>query len=138
MKTTFSYDGCETVCTIQIKDRKYVGKTYCHVDDLDMESQKIGEEIASQRAVVKLLKDSKKYYKAQAKTLKDFYASLGKVKESYVTYKLKKELAILDATIDEITDAINSIEIQIKNYIDGKQDFQKKIRDLRKRNETAN
>lgn len=138
MKTTFSYDGHETVCTIQIKDRKYVGKTYCHVDDLDMESQKIGEEIASQRAVVKLLKDSKKHYTAQVKTLRDFYSSLGKVNKSYVTYKLEKEMAMLNATIEELKEAIESIEKQIKDYIGEKQTFQNKVRKLRKKNETAN
>lgn len=138
MKTTFSYDGHETVCTIQIRDRKYVGTTYCHSEDLDMESQKIGEEIASQRAVVKLLKDSKKHYAAQVKTLTDFYSSLGKVKKSYVTYRIEKEIAMLNATIEELKEAIDSIEEQIKDYINGKQTFQNKVRALRKKNETAN
>lgn len=138
MKTTFSYNGHETVCTIQIKDRKYVGKTYCHSEDLDMESQKIGEEIASQRAVVKLLKDSKKYYTARLKILRDFYSSLGKVKKSYVTYKLEKEITMLNATIEELKEAIESIERQIKDYINEKQTFQNKVRVLRKKTETAN
>lgn len=139
MKTVFSYnqETKVTTCEIQIKDRKYVGTTKCHVEDTDMESTKIGEEIAYHRALVKLLKGSKKFYLSQRKTLQDFKVSLGKCKRNAVTYRLDKEISRLDASCDEIDVAIESIESQVLDYISKKQKFQDKVRKLRKTTETA-
>lgn len=134
MKTNFSYDQetKTTICKIQIHDRVYFGTTKCHIEDADMESPKIGEEIAYQRAVIRLLKDSKKFYLAQRKTLMDFKASLGNCKSNAITHKLDTEINTLTSECSEIDNAVENIQLQIKDYIDQKQKFQDKVRKLRK------
>ena len=47
-------------CTVSDGDNKYIGMAFCNPVDFDMKSQKTGEEIAYNRALINALKAKKK------------------------------------------------------------------------------
>lgn len=67
-------------CTLtDTYDRKYIGTSICHPDDLDMMNEKTGCEIAHRRAEIMMLKGYvKNELKPRLRALKQLYYSMNR------------------------------------------------------------
>ena len=99
------------ICTI---DDKFTGTAYCHEDDTDMKSEKVGCEIAYNRALLKYLKHEKNNVIIPSfRALKQLYYSMEQSKrfnpKSYEIVMLKRQIENWKFDLDTINDAIETI-----------------------------
>jgi hypothetical protein len=138
MKKTFEWKdecGC-AYCTIKYRGETFIGAATCHKEDMDFMSERTGLFIAETRATIKLLKYIKKYeLKPELKSLKYVY----NVMTSNKNFNSKStEARIMRKHIHMKEDEIEALNSYLKNgieylqeYIEGKDDFYKKVRAAR-------
>lgn len=132
----YAHDKDSGVTTCEITDKVtgkiYVGAAMCHPDDADMMSEKTGQEIAYRRAEISLLQAHRAELKLELRSLKQLYYSMDRSKnfkpKSYEARMLFRQMNIRQDDIDTYADIIESKKLDLKNFIDSKDDFYKNIR----------
>ena len=125
-------------CTLtDIYDRKYIGTSICHPDDLDMMSEKTGCEIANRRAEIMMLKGYvKNELKPRLRALKQLYYSMNRSQyfneKSYENKMLQSQIHVVKNELDTTNEIIAELEYDLSRYLDEKNEFYKKIRRHRK------
>ena len=135
IKPIFHYDketGCST-CVIETKYGKFSGTACCHPDDMDMESEKVGCEIAYSRAAIDSLKyERDNVIKPSLKALKQLYYSMNRSKrfnpKSYEDKMLKRQIECWEFDLAVINDMINTEKTWVRDYINTKEALYQNIR----------
>ena len=131
---TFYWDDQMGVCRccLRYRNDKYLGFAYVHPLDADMISEKVGQEIAYNRAMINALKDQKKNLKLELKGLNSLYYSMKHSPhfntKSYEAKMLYRQIKMRMDDIESIDEAIQNIENYLKGYIDRKDALYQKIR----------
>lgn len=133
----FIYNDGKAICTLQDKyGNIYQGEAQCHPDDMDMESEKTGCEIAFKRAKIKLYQAYKNEIEIKIKAIHDLYYSLNQSKSfnenSYENKMIQRQLRLLQFDLITAKEIIATERKFLKEYIDSKENFYKCIRANRK------
>ncbi len=127
----------ETGIAICIINEQFSGVAQCHDDDMDMKSEKVGCEIAYNRALLKCLRHEKNnVINPSLRALKQLYYSMKQSKrfnpKSYETIMLKRQIENWKFDLDSINDAIEVVQEYIHEYIKTKEELYQHIRAMRK------
>ena len=131
------FSWCEDTGTaVCIIDNKFQGFAQCHEDDEDMKSEKVGYNLAYNRALLKLLKHKRNNeIKPSLKALKQLYYSMKHSsrfnEHSYEAIMLNRQIRNWEIDLEGIEDAINFLQKHIDQYIADKEIFYQKIRKIR-------
>lgn len=132
----FSFENSVAKCTLYSKYGKFTGVAKCHPDDFDMESEKVGCEIAYTRAAI----DSLKYerdciIKPSLKALRQLYYSMKHSKKfnpkSYETKMLRRQIQNWEFDLATVNNMIATERKILKDYIDTKEILYQGIRKRR-------
>lgn len=125
---THNSDG-STICEIIVNGELIRGIARLNPKDKDFESARVGEEIASQRAIIKVFKKARNELRIRLNTMIQFYNRYkhnadfnAKCEEEIMSYKLA--LAVTEETIIDY-------ETQLNTYIKNKEAFYEKMTKLR-------
>lgn len=144
MKTLYSYDPAtgSAECILYFNNQAYYGHATCHPDDKDMESEKTGLSIAESRAFINLLLSDKKALQQKYQILNDFYHTINQSKKfnekSYENKMLQRQLRITKDQLAAVNADIANEKQSLKNFIDKKDKFYKKLREQRQRSKETN
>ena len=137
-KPIFEYnkETGKAICKLVTKYGTFTGKAHCHPDDMDMESEKVGCEIAYCRASIQVLKHERdNIIKPSLKALKQLYYSMKHSKKfnskSYENRMLKRQIENWEFDLAIVNDAIEAEREYIYNYISLKESLYKHIRSNR-------
>ena len=126
-------------CTVSDGDNKYIGMAFCNPVDFDMKSQKTGEEIAYNRALINALKAKKKEVKLELRGLLGYYYAIKHTTKfnpkSYEARMLYRQIRMRYDDIDSIQQEIDGLDFYVANYIKEKDKFYESIRQMRAKNE---
>lgn len=125
-----------TTARIEIGGNVFEGIATCHEDDYDMCSEKVGAEIAVQRATIAYLRHVRdNELKPALGALKQLYYSASRSKEynprGYEAKMLYRAIQRYEEDIEAVKDEIKSRQKYIKDYISLKDTFYKKLRRMR-------
>lgn len=139
VKFTQSDNNETTFCTIKYGDEVYTGLAKCHPDDMDFANTLTGQEIAYKRALAAMLKAEIKSTRQELKIFNNFYNSIKQSKKfndkCYAAYRLRKEIKILETTLNELKSTYNMLNITIKSYLMRKDELYKQLRKRRGQNQ---
>ena len=126
------------LCILYYNDKVFIGQAKCHPDDIDMCSEKTGQQIALMRAEINYLNHLKNNEIIPAlKALNQFYYSINKSKKfnekSYEVKMLKRQIKLYNLDYEILKNEIKEKKLQIKTYIQAKDNFYNKIRKNRKK-----
>lgn len=132
-KISFGYAMGSSCCIIRYKGLEFVGEAQCHPDDMDFESERTGLCIAEARANIKLMKFKRNFEILPAlKSAKHLYTTVQqsasyspKSHESKMIYRHLKQLK---KQLDMINSDIAEEEKYLKEYLDKKDKFYKRLR----------
>ncbi len=128
------YAAC--ILTDSSTNKTYFGSAVCANVDKDMMSEKTGCQIAHVRATIEALKARREELKAGYKSLRQFYYSVNQSKnynkQGYMERMLNRQLRMYELDLSVINDEINNHIQMLKEYIDAKDNFYKRIRANRK------
>ena len=138
-KTKVDYSWNEeiglSICFITVRDQVYMGMAQCHPDDMDMVSEKTGNNIAYHRAVIDMLRAERDRLKIEAKALKEYYFALDHSprfnRKSFEAKTLYRQIQMKDDDLANINDLIKATYHYIDQYINGKDEFYQKVRKQR-------
>ncbi len=124
-------------CTIQdtvnnIRLEGY-GMAKCHENDLDFKTELTGTYIATQRALIDILRQKRDYdLKPALMALKHLQATMAHSKQynekSYEAKRLKKEIKNATENINYINIMIEETQLSLKEYINGKEQVYQELR----------
>jgi len=140
-KVDFYWDEERGMCRCTLTDNgvKYNGFAFCHPTDMDMKSQKTGEEIAYNRALISALKAKKKELKLELRGLLGYYYAIQHNPQfnpkSYEAKMLYRQIRMRQDDIESVDEGIGGLELYIKSYIKEKDKFYESIRQMRQKNE---
>lgn len=110
----------------------FIGRAYLHEDDKDLGNEKTGLFIAETRAKIKFLKELNRQHKTQLKGIVDTYKMLINSsncnQDSYEIKLIRREINRRKKAILEEEEIIDRLRSNLKEYIDAKEDFYKRIR----------
>lgn len=114
----------------------FVGTAECHEDDFDMESPRVGKEIAFRRAKIKQLQHIKNNEtKPKLEALQHLYGCMAHSArfnpESYENTMLQRQIRHLEFDLATINEMIEYERKSLKTYIDDKDRMYKHIRQKR-------
>ena len=130
---TFEYVDGKSICTIEYKGIKFTGTAYCHPDDADFMSERVGLCIAEARANIKILRFKKNFeITPQLNVLQHLYGNMKRSKYFNVnSYEAKMMRSQIRAIEKELAVANNDLttEVQYLNeYISSKEKLYKRLR----------
>ena len=125
-------------CIITDGENTFYGQAHCHDDDLDMMNEKTGCEIAFKRAKIDCLRFKRDCeLKPMLKALKQAYYSMNQSKQfnpkSYENKMLQRQIRQIEFDLDTIRDMLNTEEQNLREYIQEKDKFYKRIRHNREK-----
>lgn len=126
-----------TVTLIE-NDKKFIGQAKCNEIDADMCSEKTGVEIAMQRAVIEYLRHVRDNELAPAlRAYNQLYYSMNRSahysRESYEATMLYRAIKRYTSDLEAIKDEIKERRMALKEYINRKEEFYNKVRQVRKK-----
>lgn len=134
----FSFDPTtgEATCILQDKEGNIIyGIAQCHPHDMDMISEKTGCNYAYSRAYIKVLQKYKKELKIKLSALNQLYYSMNRSKhfneKSYENKMLQRQIKMLKEDIEYTNILIGDERSILKQTIDEKDKFYKRVRDNR-------
>lgn len=135
-KYRFSFVDGKAQYIIRYKKKEFCGESFCHPEDKDFESEKVGLLIAETRAAVKVLKYIRDCeLKPFLNGLNHILASMNRGKKYNLKsqeYKLiKRQFYITKKEINNINEEIFTLNNTLTSYIEEKDKFYKKIRKAR-------
>lgn len=132
-KISFEYVIGNSCCIIQYKGLEFIGRAQCHPDDMDFESERTGLCIAEARANIKLMKFKRNFeILPSLKSAKHLYTTVQQSSlydpKSHESKMIYRHLKQLEKQLDVINSDIAEEEKYLKEYIDKKDKFYKKLR----------
>lgn len=133
--TIFDYDEetGSSYCVIPYDGRTFAGVAYCHPDDVDFKSERVGMSIAEARAqidILRYIRDCK--IKPALKTLRMLYSDISNSKyhnpKSRETKMLQRRIHELEKELATTNNEIADIRKFVKDYIDGKEKLYQRLR----------
>lgn len=122
-------------CILTDGNKVYTGIAQCHPEDMDMESEKTGCEIAFKRAKISVLRQYRDELKIALKTLEQLYHSMNISyrfnEKSYENKMLQRRIRAIKFDLDTTKEIIVSEEQSLREYLKNKDDFYNKIRSIR-------
>lgn len=135
IQETFVLEGNEIKCILSVDGYNYIGIAKCCPEDEDMQSEKTGQYISYQRALIKCFKHNLSIVKIQKKEIQNFYNSIKNAKNfnehGFVERKLRREIHELNQEIIYFKALIEGNTNALKDFIIQKDTFYKKIRNKR-------
>ena len=137
VKFRFSNETGVTICEMKYNNQDFTAMAVCAPEDEDMLNEKTGQEIAFNRACVKVLQYEKQRLKTENDGLKSFYYSIKHSKKfnpkSYEAKMLMHQINIREQDIAELKTEIKELKDYIKRYVDKKDEFYKDLRRIREK-----
>lgn len=130
------------LCILYYNDKVFVGQAKCHTSDMDMCSEKTGQQIALMRAEIKYLTHIKDNEILPAlKALKQLYYSMNKSKKfnekSYEVKMLNRQINLYEADYDNLKTVIYDKKQALISFIKKKDEFYQQIRANRTKNNNS-
>lgn len=122
------------LCTLKTNFGNFYGHAYCHYSDLDMKSQRTGEQISYSRAIIEMLKHERDYIlKPQIIVLEHTLSIVNMKKEtadsrSHAAITLKRQLRNLKWELGIVRDNIDHERESLREYINKKEEMYQHIR----------
>lgn len=138
-KTKYRYNDGDSVFIIYYKNQIFKGEAFCHSEDSDMESERVGLTIAEARANIAVMRFIRDFeIKPQLKILQHLYSNMQNSKyynsKSYESKMLRKQIGVIRKELTAINNDIADEQQFIKDYINGKDTLYKKLRGSRTNN----
>lgn len=129
----FSFENGIARCVLSTKYGTFTGEAKCHPDDFDMESEKVGCEIAYTRAfIVALTHERDNVIKPSLKALKQLLYSMKHSKKfnkkSYENKMLWSQIQNWQFDLNTINKIIANEKEGLRQYIKIKDDLYKRLR----------
>lgn len=130
----FEYKAGISTCFIETDNGlTAVGQAFCHEEDLDMMSEKTGNEIAYKRAKIDLFRLIRDYdLKPRLQALHQLYYSMKHSThfnaKSYENKMLQRQIRLIKFDLETIKELIAEEQIKLKKYINSKDAFYKTVR----------
>ena len=140
---TFEWDEENglALCVLFDGEHYFTGTAFCCEEDLDMCSQRTGEEIALRRARIEYLKFYRDSLKNQLKGLQQFLSSIKQSykfnNKSFETIKLFKHINRLSFDLNYAKELIKNERELLYKYIEDKEIFYKKLRKVREKKQST-
>lgn len=126
----------EAKCIIDSNYGEIIGIAKCHPDDYDLGNELTGCHIASQRALIKVMKLHRIDLKSQLFALNQLYYSMKHSKKfnekSYENRMLQRFINSLKNDLDTVNQEIATEQENLRTYIHEKDKFYNQIRANRK------
>lgn len=139
MAFIFDEENGTTVCEMKYDNNYFYGEAVCANEDMDMLNKKTGQEIAFHRACIDVMKYEKNKLRIEYNGLKSAYYSMKHSKKfnpkSYEAIMLRRQMNMRENDISQLKVDIKTEKQYIKNYIEEKDAFYKKMRTIRKEKE---
>ena len=121
------------ICKVYYNNIEFKGTASCHPDDMDMCSKMTGQTIAELRAEIKKLQHIRdNELRPQLKVLNQLYYAMNRSKEynkkSYESKMLYRRIQFIKNQLTAVKEEINNRKQELKEYIDQKDEFYKKLR----------
>ena len=131
--TKFIYEDNIATCILTYKGAEFRGVAYCHPDDEDFASERVGLSIAECRANIAFLRHIRdNEIKSQLRVLNHLIANMKNSKHynpiSYEMKMLRSQVRVIEKDLAAINNAIADERKFLKDYIDGKDKLFKKLR----------
>lgn len=139
MKQEYKWDPdkgiAQHICTLT-DGSTVIGEAFCHDDDKDFMSQKTGFIIAEMRSYIKGLQRYKNnVLRNELNALKQLYYSINRSKNfnenSYEARALKRHIKMKEFDIEVVKEEIANSRETLKDFINLKDSFYKKVRSFR-------
>ena len=133
IKTKWNEEDGITIYKVQDKDKYYVGVSECHPDDKEFQSQEFGQALATVRATIEFLRNTRDNEIApQLKIVKHLYTNITKSKlynpKSHEAKMIRRKYYQLQDQYEAIRDEIKMFKDQESYLIDTKESFNQLIR----------
>ena len=129
----------EAKCTIELPSGTLTTVAKCHPDDYDFGNEFTGYDIADRRMSIKILQTHKYELNIRLSALNQLYYSMKHSKrfneKSYENKMLQRQINMIKQDIQTTKEMIEEERNNLKSYIDTKDDFYKKIRANRKKDD---
>lgn len=139
LEFVFDEEDGSTCCKMLYDNKRFVSFAFCSSKDMDMLSKKTGQEIAFRRASIEIMRYERECLKLELKGLNSLYYSIKHSQKynpkSYEAYMLRRQIKMRENDIAQLKEDIKATKQYIDVYIKQKDDFYKKMRALRKREE---
>ena len=126
-------------CTINTGKHKFFAMSRCHPNDMDMCSEKTGYQIAFQKVIIQIHKACRDDIKSQICALERLYYSMKHSKQfnpnSYENKSLQRQLHLSKNALTTTNQDIAVEEQNLRTLIKNKDEFYKKIRKNRAKNQ---
>lgn len=125
-------------CLLYYNNQVFYGSATCHPNDYDMVSEKTGEHIAYLRALIESLKYRRENeLKPQLAVLNQLYYSMNRSKyfnpKSYETKMLFRRINAIKEDLKQTNLLITKYKLELQDFIEQKDIFYKKLREIRGR-----
>ena len=134
MEHNYLYDKDSGVSTyiIEYEGQYFTGIAHCSPEDIDMQNELTGIKIASSRAIIKLFQYRRNELKHKLAALNQLYYSVNKSKKynshGYMENMLEHQRQQIQNELDIMKDALKDEQEELKQYIDNKDKFYKRVR----------
>lgn len=139
MEQNYLYDKDSGVSTyiIEYEGQYFTGIAHCAPDDADMQNEKTGINIAQRRAIIKLFQYRRNELKHKLAALNQLYYSVNKSKKydshGYMENMLEHQRQQIQDELKLMKNALKDEQEELKQYIDNKDKFYKRVRANRKK-----
>ena len=135
-QSEFHFENGIAKCTLYNNYGVFEGEAKCHPDDFDMESEKVGCEIAYSRATINSLIHARdNVIKPSLKALKQLYYSMKHSKKfnkkSYEAKMLWSQIQNWQTDLNTINNMLTVERKMLKDYIETKENLYQSIRKRR-------
>lgn len=129
----FHFENGIAKCVLYNKYGTFEGEAKCHPDDFDMESEKVGCDIAFSRATIKSLMHARdNVIKPSLNALKQLYYSMNRSKhynkKSYESKMLWSQIQNWQMDLDTVNSMLKAERELLTNYINTKEALYQSIR----------
>ena len=142
MEQNYLYDKDSGVSTyiIEYEGQYFTGIAHCAPEDADMQNEKTGINIAQRRAIIKLFQYRRNELKHKLAALNQLYYSVNKSKKydshGYMENMLEHQRQQIQDELNLMKDALKDEQQDLQQYLKNKDEFYKRIRTNRKKDNT--
>lgn len=139
MENFWDKEKMEAKCIIDLPSGTLATVAKCHPDDYDFANEFTGCEIANRRMFIKILQTHKHELNIRLSALNQLYYSMKHSKKfnekSYENKMLQRQINMVKQDIQTVKEMIEEERNNLKSYIDAKDNFYKKVRANREKND---
>ena len=134
MEQNYLYDKDSGISTylIEYEGQYFTGIAHCAPEDADMQNEKTGINIAQRRAIIKLFQYRRNELKHKLAALNQLYYSVNKSKKydlhGYMENMLEHQRQQVQEELNLMKDALKNEQQDLQQYLKNKDEFYKRIR----------